>query len=127
MKECNQCGKCCIKYSNGGLTASASQIDYWDSHKPEIYKYVKDGNIWMDPDTGKQIGLCPWLRKEPNQNKYTCDIYFDRPDDCRFYPSTLDEMVADSCEMIEEKDLVHPKQGRKALDVIMQDSRREFE
>ncbi len=20
MKECNQCGKCCIKYSNGGLS-----------------------------------------------------------------------------------------------------------
>ncbi|NOY74042.1 MAG: YkgJ family cysteine cluster protein [Gammaproteobacteria bacterium] len=127
MKECNQCGKCCIKYSNGGLTTSASQIDYWDNYRPEIVKYVKNGNIWMDPDTGKQIELCPWLRKAPRQNKYTCDIYFDRPDDCRFYPSTLDEMVADGCEMIEEKDLSHPKQGQKALDIIMQDSRQVFE
>ena len=81
----------------------------------------------MDPDTGKQIELCPWLRKEPKQNKYTCDIYFDRPDDCRFYPSTLDEMVADGCEMIEEKDLANPKQGQKALDIIMQDSWQAFE
>ena len=81
----------------------------------------------MDPDTGKQIELCPWLRKVPQQNKYTCDIYFDRPDDCRFYPSTLDEMAADGCEMIEEKDLANPKQGQKALDIIMQDSRQEFE
>ncbi len=81
----------------------------------------------MDPDTGKQIELCPWLRKVPKQNKYTCDIYFDRPDDCRFYPSTLDEMAADGCEMIEEKDLANPKQGQKALDIIMQDSRQEFE
>ena len=127
MKECNQCGKCCIKYSNGGLTTSASQIDYWDNYRPEIFKYVKDGNIWMDSDTGKQIELCPWLRKAPKQNKYTCDIYFDRPDDCRFYPSTLDEMAADGCEMIEEKDLANPKQGQKALDIIMQDSRQEFE
>ncbi len=127
MKECNQCGKCCIKYSNGGLTTSASQIDYWDNYRPEIVKYVNHGNIWMDPDTGKQIELCPWLRKEPKQNKYTCDIYFDRPDDCRFYPSTLDEMVADGCEMIEEKDLANPKQGQKALDIIMQDSWQAFE
>ena len=127
VKECNQCGKCCIKYSNGGLTTSASQINYWCDHKPEIYKYVKDGNIWIDPETGKQIELCPWLRKEPNQNRYTCEIYFDRPDDCKFYPSTLDEMVADDCEMIEEKDLANPKQGQKSLDIIMKDSRQEFE
>ena len=81
----------------------------------------------MDPDTGKQIELCPWLMKEPKQNKYSCGIYFDRPDDCRFYPSTLDEMAADGCEMIEAKDLAHPKQGQKALDIIMQDRRQAFE
>ncbi len=81
----------------------------------------------MHPESGKQIELCPWLRKAPEQNIYTCDIYFDRPDDCRFYPSTLDEMVADGCEMIEKKDLVNPRQGQKALDIIMQDSRQEFE
>ena len=127
MKDCNQCGKCCIKYSNGGLTTSASQIDYWHDHRPEIVKYVKDGNIWMDPDTGKQIALCPWLRKAPDQNRYTCDIYFDRPDDCRFYPSTLDEMAADGCEMLEAKDLANPRQGQKALAVIMHDSRQAFE
>jgi Fe-S-cluster containining protein len=92
VKACNQCGKCCIKYSNGGLTASARQIDYWHNHRPEIYKYVKDGNICIDRDAGKQIALLPWLRRQTGQNKYSCDIYFDRPDDCRFYPSTLDEM-----------------------------------
>jgi len=127
VKECNQCGKCCIKYSNGGLTASASQIDYWHNYRPAIVKYTKDGNIWLDADTGKRIERCPWLRKAPKQNKYTCDIYFDRPDDCRFYPSTLDEMAADGCEMLEKKDLANPKQGQKALDIIMQDSRQEFE
>jgi len=127
VKECNQCGKCCIKYSNGGLTTSARQIDYWHNYRPEIVKYVKDGNIWMHSETGKRIERCPWLRKVPKLSKYTCDIYFDRPDDCRFYPSTLDEMAADGCEMIEEKDLANPKQGQKALDIIMQDSRQEFE
>lgn len=127
MKECNQCGKCCIKYSNGGLTASASQIDYWCNSKPEIYKYVEAGNIWFSPETGKRIELCPWLRKEHNQKIYTCAIYYDRPDDCKFYPSTLDEMVIDGCEMIEEKDLLDPKQGQKSLSIIMKDSWHEFE
>ncbi len=123
MKQCNQCGKCCVKYSNGGLSASVAQIDHWENYRPEIFKYVNDGNIWMDPDTGNPIELCPWLRKEPGQNKYTCDIYFDRPDDCKFYPSTLEEMVVDGCEMIEKKDLVNPTQGQKELDRIMIDSR----
>ena len=57
---------------------------------------------------------------------YTCDIYFNRPDDCKFYPSTLDEMVMDECEMIEKKDLTNPKQAQKELDIIMGDSRTAF-
>ena len=127
MKECNQCGKCCIKYSNGGLSASVRQVDHWENHRPDIYRYVNKGSIWIDPETGKQIELCPWLRKVPNQNMYACDIYYDRPDDCKYYPSTIDEMVTDGCEMLEEKDLSNPKQARKALDIIMEDSRTSFE
>ena len=126
MKECNQCGKCCIKYSNGGLSVSVAQIDYWENFRPEIHRYVVEGNIWIDPDTGKQIELCPWLRKVPDQNKYTCDIYYDRPDDCRYYPSTIEEMVIDECEMLEEKDRSNLKLAQKALDDIMEDSRSPF-
>lgn len=131
MKECNQCGKCCIKYGSGGLTTSTSQINYWNDNKPEISQYLKDGDFWFDPKTGVQVEQCPWLRKEPGQysgqNKYTCDIYFDRPDDCKFYPSTLDEIVVDGCEMIEKNDLKNPKQGQKSLEIIMKDSWTEFE
>jgi len=127
VKECNQCGKCCIKYSNGGLSVSVAQADYWENHRPEIFRYVSDGNIWIDPETGKQLELCPWLKKVPNQNKYSCEIYFDRPDDCKFYPSTLDEMVVNGCEMIEKCDLDNPKHGQKSLDMIMIDSRQAFE
>ena len=126
MKECNQCGKCCIKYSNGSLSVSVGQIDYWENYRPEIYRYVNQGNIWIDPETGKQIELCPWLRKAPNQNKYTCDIYYDRPDDCKYYPSTIDEMIIDGCEMLEEKDLSNSKLAQIALDEIMEDSRTPF-
>ncbi|MBL1261382.1 MAG: YkgJ family cysteine cluster protein [Thiotrichaceae bacterium] len=127
MKDCNQCGKCCIKYSNGGLSVSAPQLDYWENHRPEIFRYSSKGDIWIDPETGKEIELCPWLRKVPNQNKYICDIYYDRPDDCKYYPSTIDEMVVDGCEMLEKKDLSNPKQARKRLDQIMVDSRTPFE
>jgi uncharacterized protein len=127
MKECNQCGKCCTKYGNGGLSVTASEIELWDIFKPDIYRYVRDGNIWINPETGKQLEVCPWLRKSPDNNIYTCDIYYDRPDDCKHYPVTIEQMITDECEMLEEKDLTRPKQAQKILDKIMADSRPPFE
>jgi len=123
MKDCNQCGKCCIKYSNGGLTASESEMELWEIFRPHISEYVRDGKLWMDPATGEQITLCPWLRKEPNKDIYTCDIYFDRPEDCRHYPTSIEEMVNDECEMIEVQDLKNPKKAQITLDKLMADSR----
>jgi len=116
MKDCNQCGKCCQIYGgDGGLSVAQEEIDWWDDHRPEIARYVKDGQIWMDPKTGEQLGGCPWLRKLPSEEKYTCDIYFDRPDDCRQYPVMISDMIRDECEMIEVKDLLDTSAAQKRL------------
>ena len=123
MKECNSCGKCCIKYSNGDLSAEPSEIDYWENYRPDIFQYVHNGKIWMDPNTGQQLSLCPFLKKEPNKNQYSCDIYYDRPDDCKLYPSNIAEMIRDECEMIEAKDLKDSAKAQHELDIIMTDSR----
>ena len=105
------------------MSVSDSEIDLWESFSPNVYKYVFKGNIWVNPDTQETLAQCPWLRKAPNHNKYTCDIYYDRPDDCKFYPVTIAGMIADECEMLEVKDLANPKQAQKTLDKIMADSR----
>ena len=123
MKDCNQCGKCCTNYGNGGLSATADEIEYWEVFTPHIYRYVNDGKIWMSPDTGQQLSRCPWLRQLPDQDKYICDIYYDRPEDCRHYPVTIEQMVKDECEMLEERDLARPKQAQIFLDELMADSR----
>jgi Fe-S-cluster containining protein len=123
MKECNQCGKCCTRYGGGGLSASASEIAWWETFRPKIFDYVRGGEIWVSPVTGKQMMRCPWLRKLPNQNKYICRIYHDRPDDCRHYPVNIEEMARDECEMLEVKDLAIPEQAQQALDNLMADSR----
>lgn len=123
MKECTQCGKCCANYSDGGLSALTSEIEYWEVFRPAIFNYVKDGEIWINPSSGERLKRCPWLRQAPGQNKFSCDIYHDRPDDCKHYPVTIDQMVQDECEMLELKDLARPKQAQKALDIIMSDSR----
>ena len=126
MKKCNQCGKCCIKYSNGGLSVTEDEIKSWDIFRPDIYNYISNGNIWMDPETGSQLERCPWLRKAPNQNIFTCDIYYDRPDDCKYYPVSIEQMIKDECEMLEERDLTNPEQAQKKLDKLMAESRPPF-
>ncbi|MFP6806528.1 MAG: YkgJ family cysteine cluster protein [Pseudomonadales bacterium] len=123
MRECNQCGKCCIAYSDGGLSASTEEIDWWENYRPEIFKYVRGGKIWMDPESGAQLSRCPWLKKLPDQAKYICDIYYDRPDDCKHYPVTIDQMIKDECEMLEVKDLSNLKRAQNKLDILMIESR----
>jgi len=129
MKECNSCAKCCIKYSNGRLSATSFEIEYWEVFRPDIAEYVRDGKIWFDPKSGEDIELCPWLRvtSDESSEHFTanCAIYHDRPDDCKIYPVNLAEMVKDGCEMIEEKDLEDLNKAQKMLDKIMADSRPE--
>ena len=123
MKECNQYGKCCSKYGGDGLSVSEAGLELWETFRPDLYNYVQDGAIWKDPDSGEQMERCPWLRQVPNQDRYTCDIYLDRPDDCKFYPVTIDQMVEDECEMLEVQDLGNPKQAQKSLDKVMSEGR----
>ncbi|HCM0882561.1 TPA: YkgJ family cysteine cluster protein [Vibrio parahaemolyticus] len=128
MKDCNQCGKCCIKYGDGDLAATQEEIDLWELFNPDIFEYVKGGKIWFDPETREQLDRCPFLELAPKtkpeeKDKYTCSIYLDRPEDCRHYPSLINEMVRDECEMIEVIDLENPKKAQKQLDKLMSSSR----
>lgn len=123
MKECNLCGKCCTKYGGGRLSTSPDEIALWEAFRPDIREYARAGKIWIDPKTGEQTERCPWLRKDPEHNIYTCDIYYDRPEDCRYYPVTIEQMVNDECEMLETKDLLKPKRAQQTLDKLMADSR----
>ncbi len=128
MKDCNQCGKCCIKYGDGDLSATQEEIDLWEIFNPYIFEYVKHNEIWFDPKSGLRLTRCPFLDIAPKaspseKDKYTCSIYLDRPEDCRHYPSLIAEMVRDGCEMIEITDLAKPKKAQVKLDLLMQDSR----
>ncbi len=128
MRECNQCGKCCLAYSDGGLSASALEIEDWEQFRPDIAQYVANGEIWMDPVSGERLKRCPWLEAEPASVdgadlKYSCGIYQERPEDCRHYPTSIDEMVRDGCEMIELHDLDAPKAAQRELDRLMAESR----
>lgn len=130
MKNCNQCGKCCIKYSDGGLSATADEIALWEIFRPDIAEYVRDGEIWVDPESGKPLSTCPFLTPILAEStnisavKYSCSIYHDRPDDCRAYPSNVAEIIRDECEMIETSDLENISRAKLALDNLLGTSTR---
>jgi Fe-S-cluster containining protein len=128
LKDCNQCGKCCIKYGGEDLSVTKDEIDLWEIFQPDIYKFVKGYEVWFDPTSGSKLKQCPFLEIAPKDNilsanKYTCSIYFNRPEDCRLYPSLISEMIRDECEMIETIDITKPKQAQIKLDILMIDSR----
>ena len=122
MKECNQCGKCCTLYGPD-LAVLDSEIDWWENHAPDIANYARGGKIWISPITGERMLRCPWLRKLPGQDKYICRIYYNRPDDCKHYPVTIEQMLNDECEMLEPRDLADLKKAQRTLDLLMADSR----
>lgn len=104
----------------------------WQLFKPDIAAYVKNGLIWFSPQSGKLLSLCPFLREskhaeEPHKTMYTCDIYYDRPEDCRFYPVTVKQMINDECEMLQEGDLANPQQAQKDLDTLLKESRPSYD
>jgi Fe-S-cluster containining protein len=128
MKDCNQCGKCCIKYGDGDIATNKEEIEQWELYNPDIFAFVKNNEIWFNPESGEQLKRCPFLELIPkiaplSPDKYTCSIYLNRPEDCRHYPSLIDEMVRDECEMIELIDLKNPKRAQNNLDILMKDSR----
>jgi Fe-S-cluster containining protein len=123
MKNCNSCGKCCETAGNGGLSASGEEIEWWETHRPAIARYVQNGKIWVNPTTGEYFERCPWLKSSLDGAGTTCEIYHDRPEDCRHYPVDIEQMVRHDCEMLERRDLVDLKRAQKRLDMLMSDSR----
>jgi Fe-S-cluster containining protein len=123
LKDCNQCGKCCILYGGGALIATFDEISQWELFEPDIFAYVHKNEIWVDPTTRVKLHTCPFLEMLPKltpseANKYVCGIYESRPQDCRQYPSLISEMIKDGCEMIELSDLKRPKQAQIALNYL---------
>ncbi len=123
MKSCNACGKCCTKYGGGGLSATPEEIENWKEYRPDIYRFVANGEIWTNPETGLVLESCPFLYQDSTGRRQLCKIYDQRPEDCRLYPSSVDEMIQDDCEMIELKDRRNPRQAVKDLAALMADSR----
>ena len=119
MRDCTGCGNCCENWGADGLSATADEIAWWEDYRPDIAAYVSDdGEIWVEPVTGRKVMRCPWLTPSPDGRRKLCAIYPFRPGDCRLYPSNLVEMQRDRCEMLEARDLDNPARAQQQLDAM---------
>lgn len=101
-----------LVYIGAPIIADLNELLTFDLADVDLGNFDLDnnryGDLWISPDTGKRMELCPWLQPLPPEKKYLCRIYTVRPEFCRNYPENIDRMISDGCEMLEEKDLEKP-------------------
>lgn len=100
--ECQQCGRCCLKYG-ACLCATDEDIELWErTGRQDILEWIgmllgELPDLWINPSTGEEASRCPFLRKLPGKNKYICRIYNAKPEICREYPVNKKQVLEDGC------------------------------
>lgn len=114
---CNGCGKCCLDSSYMlNLPATLSDIRRWRKEgREDILEYVDflgEGvyDLWVKE--GKSLPRCPFVRKDRNKPTYHCTIHETRPQACRGYPVTAEQMVKLGCEIVGEIESVAMRLSR---------------
>ena len=104
--HCHQCGQCCraLDYHN---EITGDDVAYWQHlGREDILAWVgvfpKQGRktvyrIWMKPGTREFAETCPFLKKEPSENRCFCQIHDVKPRICRQYPVSRKHAVMTGC------------------------------
>jgi Fe-S-cluster containining protein len=73
--DCKQCGHCCLNLGAYQTCATEEDITLWEENgRDDLLDWVIEVapgvyDIWMNPETGDYVSRCPWLDKEPGQEK----------------------------------------------------------
>jgi Fe-S-cluster containining protein len=101
--RCIQCGHCCLNLTGAYCNSVPDEdVKRWKSEdRCDILKFVDQSSffndIWIDQETGEELGRCPWLKKLPN-NKYTCRIHLTKPTHCRNDPHSKRQALTTGCK-----------------------------
>ncbi|OIQ63228.1 flagellin N-methylase [mine drainage metagenome] len=105
---CTRCGKCCTNASYMlTLFATPNDILRWRREgRSDILRYapvfqeIGSADLWIDPVSGNELSRCPFLKRSRGAGgKYLCSIHETRPDVCRGYPYSMEQMREDGCEI----------------------------
>jgi Fe-S-cluster containining protein len=80
---------CCEVYGHT-LRASAEDLERWkaEGRFDLVLMVGEGGRIWVDPQTGKHLEDCPFLRRT-GPEAATCRIHHLKPAICRGYPARV--------------------------------------
>ncbi|MBW2145197.1 MAG: YkgJ family cysteine cluster protein [Deltaproteobacteria bacterium] len=104
--RCRQCGQCCqsLDYHSA---VTEEDVEKWQrAGRNDIlervgrFKTCDHGTayrIWMIPGTRQLAKRCPFLYKEPSENRWICRIHDAKPDICRQYPVTRKHALMTGC------------------------------
>jgi len=101
--SCKQCGHCCLNLSDAYCNSVLDEdVNRWKlEDRYDILKFVAQSSffndIWIDQETGEELGRCPWLKRLPN-NKYICRIHHTKPTHCRNYPHSKRHALTTGCK-----------------------------
>jgi len=104
--SCRQCGNCC-KFLDYHDALTAADMKLWERMgRKDILDYVRGGykhigepryRIWVDPETGKIVDQCPFLKDPPDENHWICRIHDVKPRICREYPVSRKHGIMTGC------------------------------
>ena len=101
--NCKQCGHCCMNLSGAYYNFVLDEdVDRWELEgRYDILKFVDQSSfcndIWINQETGEELGRCPWLKKLPDK-KYICRIHHTKPAHCRNYPHSKRHALTTGCK-----------------------------
>ena len=101
--SCKQCGHCCLNLSDAYCNSVLDEdVDRWKSEgRYDILQFVDQSSfcndIWINQETGEELGRCPWLKRLPNK-KYICRIHHTKPTHCRNYPYSKRHALTTGCK-----------------------------
>ncbi|WP_319575168.1 YkgJ family cysteine cluster protein [uncultured Desulfobacter sp.] len=101
--KCVQCGHCCINLSDAYQTSVPDfDVSRWQYEKRyDILEWVDSfaglNDVWISPKTHDSVDRCPWLRKLPGKDKYTCRIHETKPIHCRDFPKSKRHALDSGC------------------------------
>ena len=104
--NCRQCGACCrfLEYQNE--ITSDDVVRWRAAGRKDILKWVDEIRLkdhtsrfraWVNPLTGEQIQVCPFLREESPNGLWICRIHDVKPAICREFPLSRKHAVMSGC------------------------------
>jgi Fe-S-cluster containining protein len=103
---CRQCGRCCrsLDYHQD---VTAADVAHWSAlGRNDILRWVDPVTrqndtvgyrIWVVPGTHQLADTCPFLKKDPTAQRWSCIIHAVKPRICRNYPVSRKHAVMTGC------------------------------